>query len=147
MDIHIRFLDNLCGNVSTRYLGSQFLGHATANDLVDKFVDAMKDLNCRKLIQISMNGPSVNWSFIEKLKNKFERDPGDPLLLELGSCSLHIVHGAFQTGGKASGFDISHLLTSLYYVFNDSPARRDDYTKLISSKTFPLKFCAHRWVE
>jgi hypothetical protein len=147
MDIHIRFFDNLCGKVNTRYLGSQFLGHATANDLVDKFVAAMKDLNCRKLIQISMDGPSVNWSFIEKLKKNLERDPGDPFLLELGSCSLHIVHGAFQTGGKASGFDISHLLTSLYYVFNDSPARRDDHTKLTSSKTFPLKFCAHHWLE
>jgi len=50
---------------STRYLGSQFLGHATADDLLTKFVETMKDLNCRQLIQISMDGPSVNWSFIE----------------------------------------------------------------------------------
>jgi len=81
------------------------------------------------------------------LKNKLERDPGDPDLLDLGSCSLHIVHGAFQTSGKASGFDISHQLVSLYYLFHDSPARRDDYTKLTSSTSFPLKFCAHRWIE
>lgn len=140
MDVHIRFYDKSGGKVSTRYFGSQFLGHATADDLVRHFVECMKDLNYRNLIQISMDGPSVNWSFIEKLKNQLERDPGDPVLLELGSCSLHVVHGAFQTGGKASGFDVSHLLTSLYYLFKDSPARREDYTNMTASSTFPLKF-------
>ena len=70
MDIHNRFFDNLCGNVSTRCLGSQFLGHATANDLVDKFVDAKKDLNCRKLIQISMDGPSVNLEAEEQIRTR-----------------------------------------------------------------------------
>lgn len=148
MDLHIRFMDKVSGKVSTRYLGSQFLGHATADDLVNNFVERTADLNCRqRLVQVSMDGPNVNWSFIEKLKNKLDRDPGDPELLDLGSCSLHVVHGAFQTGSKASGFDINHLLTSLYYLFHDSPARREDYTKITSSTKFPLKFCAHRWLE
>ena len=83
--------------MSTRYFGSQFLGHATADDLVTNFVEAIKDLNSRQLTQISMDGPSVNWSFIDKIKDKLVRDPGDPVLLDLGSCSLHIAHGAFQT--------------------------------------------------
>src|SRR3989442_5404410 len=68
MDIHIRYFDKCSGKVSTRYLGSQFLGHATADDLVRNFLETMTDLNSRQLIQISMDGPSVNWSFIDKLK-------------------------------------------------------------------------------
>ena len=147
MDIHVRFYDKDVGRVSTRYLGSQFLGHATADDLLDKFLAALKELRCDRVVQISMDGPSVNWLFLDKLRKKLERDPDDSHLLDLGSCSLHIVHGAFQTGAKASGFNISNLLTSLYYLFNDSPARRDDYQKLTSSSKFPLKLCAHRWLE
>lgn len=46
LDVHISFFDNSSGQVSTQYLGSQFLGHATADDLVEKFGEASKDLSC-----------------------------------------------------------------------------------------------------
>jgi len=71
------------------------LGHTAADDLVKGFMSTMKDLNSKRLIQISMDGPNANWSFLEKMKLKLERDPDDAKLLELGSCGLHIVHGAF----------------------------------------------------
>ena len=129
--------------MSSRYLGLQFLDQGTADDFVDWFVDAMEDLNCWKLIQISMGEPRINWLSIEKLKHKSKCDPGDPLL---GSCSVHIVHGAFKWVGKCVALIVTRY-TSLYCVFNDSPARRDVYTKLTSSKKFPLKFPAHCWLE
>ena len=147
MDVHIRFWDNSMRKIVTRYLGFQFLGHASAKHLVSSFMEVSKNVNLRKMIQVFMDGPSVNWSFLDKLKAELEREPDDPVLLHLGICGLHIVHGAFQTGARASGFDIGSLLSSLYYMFNNSPARRDDYTMLTSSTVFPLKFCAHRWVE
>ena len=49
MTVHIHFFDNSYGQVSTQYLGSQFLGHATADDLVEKFGEASKDLSCWNL--------------------------------------------------------------------------------------------------
>jgi hypothetical protein len=107
----------------------------------------MTGLAFHKLIQVSMDGPSVNWAFLQKLKSKLERDKDEPVILEIGSCTLHIMHGAFQCGAKASGFDINHLLMSLFYLFNDSLAKRDDYMKVSGSSIFPLKFCAHRWLE
>ena len=60
MDIHIRYFDKCSGKLSTRYLRSQFLVHATADDLVRNFFETMTDLNSRQLVQISMDGPSVN---------------------------------------------------------------------------------------
>lgn len=147
MDLHIRFWNESTGRVCTRYFDSQFLGHATADNLLDAFELGMKSLNVKTVAQISMDGPNVNWSFVDKFKTKFERDPDEPMILDMGSCSLHIVHGAFRTGEKASGFDLEHLLSSLYSLFDGSPARRDDYQQITASSTFPLKFCAHRWVE
>lgn len=35
----------------------------------------------------------------------------------------------------------------MYYIFNDSPARRAEYTALTGSTVFPLKYCATRWLE
>lgn len=40
-----------------------------------------------------------------------------------------------------------HILSSAYYLFKDVPARREDFTEVTNSTIFPLKFCAHRWVE
>jgi hypothetical protein len=65
MDIIIRFWDNSCDKVATRYFKSVFLGHATAKDLEEKFVEGLAGLNLKKLVQISMDGPSVNWKFLE----------------------------------------------------------------------------------
>ena len=36
---------------------------------------------------------------------------------------------------------------SLWQLFHDTPARRDDFVKLTGSTVFPLKFCPHIWVE
>jgi len=39
------------------------------------------------------------------------------------------------------------MLRSAYQLFKDTPARRENYTSVTGSSTFPLKFVAHRWVE
>ena len=70
-----------------------------------------------------------------------------PNLLDVGSCSLHVVHGAFRTGMKQTGWGIDLLLKSLYSHLHETPARREDYTKMTGSQVFPLQFCGHRWLE
>ena len=39
------------------------------------------------------------------------------------------------------------LLSGLYYLFKESPARLEDYTTASGSSLFPLKFCKYRWLE
>ena len=38
-------------------------------------------------------------------------------------------------------------MRSLWQLFHDTPAWREDFVKLTVSTVFPLKFCPHRWVE
>jgi len=104
MDVHIRYWDEVSERVMTRYVGSQFLGHATAIDLVDAFKSEVEQLNCKRPAQVSMDEPSVNWSFLDKMKLSLGRDPDDPVILDIGSCGLPIVHGAFRTGEKAVSY-------------------------------------------
>ena len=35
----------------------------------------------------------------------------------------------------------------VFYLFEDSPARRQDYTEITGSSVFPLRFCCVRWIE
>ena len=48
---------------------------------------------------------------------------------------------------KQTGWGIDLLLKSLYSHLHETPARREDYTKMTGSEVFPLQFCGHRWLE
>lgn len=63
-----------------------------------------------------MDGPAVNWKFYEELRQKLQND-NDVGLVNIGSCGLHVLHNAFKTGILATSWDISSLLSSLYYLF------------------------------
>lgn len=144
MDIHVRLWEG--DQVITRYLTSTFMGHATSADLLEHFHEACDSLNLRKLLQVSMDGPNVNWRFHRLLQEEQDAETGAGLL-DIGSRGLHIVHGAFRTGTAATKWDVNGLLSALYYLFKDSPARREDYSKVSGSTVFPLEFCSARWVE
>jgi len=63
MDIILRFWDMMENQVKIRYWDSAFFGHAKHDDLLKQFQNATKDLDHKKLYQISMDGPKVNFKF------------------------------------------------------------------------------------
>jgi len=67
-------------------------------------------------------------------------------LLDVGTCGLHVINGAFKDGSVKSQWPIQNLLLSLYRLFKDTPARRDNFISVTASEKLPLKFCAHRWL-
>lgn len=38
-------------------------------------------------------------------------------------------------------------MLALHYIFYNVAARREDFTSVTGSSTFPRPFCGHRWVE
>ena len=108
------------------------------------FLKGLSPLNQANMVQVSMDGPSTNWKFYEELvKLRNEQDPDIPLLLDLGSWTLHVVHGAFKTGSQKTGWNIDSLLKSLY----NAPAQAEDFVNITGSTQFPRKFCSTRWLE
>eukprot|EP00117_Sycon_ciliatum_P017657 scpid40541/ scgid16571/ len=149
MDIHVRFWsEDASGSrmVFSRFYGSEFLGHATAQIMLTAFLGSCNPLGLQNLLQVSMDGPNVNWRFFKLLQEDLKSGHGN-CLLDIGSCGLHIVHGAFGNGAGKSGWNVNKLLSCLHYLFKDSPARRADFTLSTESEIFPMKFCAHRWLE
>lgn len=149
MDLVVHFWDDSSQRVSSRYLNSVFLGHAAASDLLINFIDCLQVMQVPlgKAIQISMDGSSVNWRFLDDLEKHICQHQEDRQLLEIGSCGLHVVHGTFQAGHSAAGWKINAVLRAMHGLFKDSPARRADFIALTGSNKFALKFCQVRWVE
>ena len=147
MDLVIRFCSHSTMKVSARYLTSVFLGHATTQDLLVKFKSGLGSDLLPKIIQVSMDGPAVNWKFLDEVGSDPSVCPEEGDMLQIGCCGLYVVHGAFQTGHKKAGWKVNETLRGMHRLFKDSPARRSDYTEVTCSTQFPLKFCTTRWVE
>ncbi len=149
LDFHVRIWNG--DSVASRYYASDFLGHARADDLMESFIKITKNLPMKSLEQLSMDGPSVNWKFFQTVQDELHRrqDCQGISLINIGSCGLHIVHNAYKSGIEATGWKMDYILQSLYQIFKDTPARRDDYCKAVgeSEPLYALKFCKTRWVE
>ena len=141
MDFIVRYFKD--GQVKSRYLSSGFLGHTTAKDLKRAFEECTEKLDLKNLIQVSVDGPNVKWKMLDLIVEDRNSNETYPNLLDVGSYSLNVVHGAFRTGMKQTGWGID-LLKSLYSHLHETPARREDYTKMTGSEVFPLQFCGHR---
>ena len=143
MDLYVRYWDDLDKLIKVRYYGSSFLGHCKANYLVEHFNELTKKLKSENLYQISMDGANVNKKFYEDFSRKFG-DENYHRLIDIGSCSLHIVHGALRAGVEQSQWELKKFLKGAFTVFHNSPARREDYESVTGSSSYPLSFCATR---
>ena len=112
-----------------RYLGSAFLGYTTAADLKRNFDEATKDLDKRKMIQVSMDGPNVNWKLLSSIVDEGQSNDDYPELLDIGSCSLHVIHGAFRKYMNKTNWGIDSILKALHNLFDKSPAKQEDFTQ------------------
>lgn len=147
MDVLVRFWSEAEECVKTRYLTSCFLGRTRAEELVSAFKSATDGLSRSKILQISMDGPNVNMKFLREIKQELCDSSDSPQILEVGSCGLHVVNGAFKTGHAATGWQLVEFLRAIYNLFKCVPARRAEYARITESNIYPLKFCAVRWLE
>ena len=95
MDLVIRYWD-----VCTRYLDSQFLYRPNSKELYKKILHGTEQFGKNAVLQLSMDGPTVNWNVLHKMvSDRAEGCLAD--LINIGSCGP--AHCAFQTGTKLTG--------------------------------------------
>ena len=75
------------------------------------------------------------------------KDKGLPHLLDVGTCSLHTLHGSFKMGIEKSEWEMKSLMKASFNILPDFPARRDDYESVTKYSTFLLLFYTVRWIE
>ncbi|CAL1293400.1 unnamed protein product [Larinioides sclopetarius] len=74
MDLHIRFWNEKNQEVETRYVTSSFMGHSTAEDILREFRVSTEKLDLRKVLSVSMDGPSVNWKFFNLFDVEIQKE-------------------------------------------------------------------------
>ena len=111
MDFVVRYFNK--DRVTCRYLTSKFLGHTHADNL-KKFKEGIKDLEKKKMLQILMDGPNVNWKLYDSIVEEWNENDDYPDLIDFGLCSPHVVHGAFRTGVQKTKWRIDSILQTLY---------------------------------
>ena len=126
MDGHIIYFDEINKQVKHVYICSQFMGHATVDDMIKDFKEAHNGLDyVMNLIQFSMDGPNTNWALHCTVSDLMKSEnPYAPDLLEMGSCGLYVAHSTFGTNvGKTdwkmekkcnAAWSILHGLTMTY---------------------------------
>ena len=82
--------------VVCRYL--TFLGHTCAEYLKKEFEEGIQELDTKKMVQVSMNGPNVSWKLYDSIVDKRNQNDDCPAVIGIGSRSLHVAHGAFKSG-------------------------------------------------
>ena len=109
----------------TRYINSAFLGHASADHILQSILEITTGLELRKLIQVSMDGPNVNWKFHRLLEKHMESTTASSLLD--GRCGLHIVHTHIPVWRCCFWLGLTEAAVVAILPFKDMPARREDF--------------------
>ncbi len=130
LDMHVRLWNG--SEVKTKYIGSEFMGHSSAQDIAEKMNNLLSEIGIKNLVQISMDGPNVNWKVFEILQNQMQNDAGKSLI-SIGSCGLHILHNAFRNGCKSTGWEVVSKTKELIVDFRKRQQR--PYTPLMISGT------------
>ena len=126
MDVQVRYWNEAAKQVNTRFFDSQILKCPNARNLFDCLTSLRKNLLLERLLQLSMDGPNTNWSVLKLLhEGRYKKDY--PNIIDIGSCSLHVVHGAFKSGIEATNWDLKKIMKATWKFFDDSPARRNIY--------------------
>ena len=99
MDQLVRIWSNEKKMVATQYFNSEFMGGAKAEKILQTFEKGINKLNPESFIQISSDGSSVNSRSLNFCAEKKESEEL-PSLIQMGTCSLHTIHGSMKAGVK-----------------------------------------------
>ena len=95
MDFFVKYFNK--DRVVCRYLTSRFLGHTCAEDLKKESEEGIQEFDMKKMVHISMDGPNFNLSVLyDSIVEDRNQNDDYPALIDIVSCSLHVVHGAFR---------------------------------------------------
>ena len=113
---------------------SLFFGHAEGDKVAEEMYDSMPvdGLPVNKLATPIRDGPNVNKTIFRKVNERISQDhPNFPDLVDLGSCTIHMVHNAFGKALEQYGKDTDQLYTDLHSLFKYSAARHEDFKELL----------------
>ena len=130
-----------------------FVGHCTADDLVDHFFEFVSDLGLdfNLLLALGIDSPNINKSFKSKHAEELQIR-GAIHFLDVYTCSIDIANNGILEGIKClkDNVNVDPFAIDLHFFFKLSAARREDYrgvSELTDVTThYIIKRCQTRWL-
>ena len=140
MDLLDRLWNNETDRVEVCYLTSELLGHQRAEDLLSSLEKGLAELNKKKIIQITMDGPNVNWKVMRLFKENIRvvqmiHCCWKQVLVVSTQCMVLIKQDVKLQGGNLIPTLKLHIevLRAAYYLFKQTSARREDFMNITDS--------------
>ena len=110
MDLTLRYWSTTHNEVWVTYYTSLFFGHAEAEKVLVKMYKQLLSDG----IPVDKLATNVNKAIFRKMNELITQDHPDFMgLIDLGSCSIHIIHNAFGKGIEQYGKGIDQLYRPL----------------------------------
>ena len=88
-----------------------------------------------------MDGPNVNWDVL-KLMSTHQEEEEHLGIINIGSCSLHIIHGALKIGINLQNWELAKTFHVKHNLFKESSVRVDGlFVNLIFSLCHKSNIC------
>ena len=133
LDLTLRYWSTKHQKVWSMFYTSLFFVHAEGDKVAEKMFDSMlvDGLPGKKLATLIRDGPNVNKTIFRKVNERISQDhPNFSGLVDLGYCTIHMVHNAFGKALEQYGKDIDQLCTDLHSQFKYSATRNEDFKEL-----------------
>ena len=121
--------------VRTRKFVSKFLNRPNATNLHTALSASLTKLSERQLLQISMDGPNVNWGVLRLIREEGSKQEF-PGIVNIGSCGLHNVQRAFESGMEVSELSLGKVLKGPWLLSHDSLAQRDTFGMFLNGMIY-----------
>ena len=119
---YITHFNDFFKQVITAHSASLFVGHCTSKDLLHHFHSFMDllDSSTSWLLNIRMDGPTVNTSFLNQLKSEIEESHQS--FIDIRTCPLHITSNSFKAFLNVLKpiLDLDQVATDSHFFFNRS---------------------------
>lgn len=117
MNVNICYWDGGKNVAQSVYYDSQFLQMPNAVNLKKEVLNAIKDLDTGKFLHLGMDEARKNWNVLDFITDH-QVAIGFQKTYDIGSCWLHNLHGAFQTGMIKHGWYTGKILKPLFKIFD-----------------------------
>ena len=115
----------------------------------------LSHLSHSNVLQLSVDGVNVNLDVLKQC-HQYRVEKKYSMIVNIGSCGLHILDEALQYGFKQLSWDIDKILKAMWqtnippitiqaiYIYRERERERE---RERGCDTLPLRFCKTRWIQ
>ena len=152
MDLHFRFWSEEQNEVVRRFYIALMFGHTEGAKVAAPMMDKLEEdkVNLSSILTLSNDGPNVNKTIFRAVNTSL-KGAGNPGMINIGTCNLHVVHNSFCKAVEAYGTPVDDLAVDIHSFFKISSARREDFKFIhleeeVETHTF-LRHVPSRWLR